>query len=526
MRRALPVLFCLTSLIWIAGCGNSYSGGGGGTSPTPNALNGQYAFLLAGFDSSGNPMGIAGSVKADGLGHITAGEVDVNDNGIISSNSSLSGTYSFDSSGQSTLGTISLTTTVGTVPHALGFGFSLQASGDFGQIMSLDSNNFVAAGTMQQQSSSVFTLSSLAGDYDVTINGRNSSNPTSMLGRFTLSAGGAGSNVAFDRSIAGVGTAGPTAATVNLAGAGPDTNGRGTMTLALTDANGSLSQTFAYYAITKTRFIAVETDAGGTMTADFSSQSTPFSASTVVTTGSVFGMSGVDTAASNEISAVGQLQITAAGAAGGTLHWDADDASAIFGPISLASLAVTFDPTTGRGTITPGTGNGVANGLADTMVFYLSAPGNGFILDATAGATNRAMAGPFMPQAAGPYSASADLGGLGIVRSRGSSVNDALSLVGLFGLESGSTSNYAILFDDRFPNNGVQTQLDQTISPITVVTLDPTVGRGTLSLPNGTAINSTEAFYVIGPNQFYFIDISPLSSGVNGPSSVFFVSPH
>src|ERR1700730_15103513 len=68
----------------------STSGGGG---PMLGALNGQYAFSLAGFDPTGNPMSIAGSIKADGLGNITAGEVDLNDNGAISSNSSLSGTY-------------------------------------------------------------------------------------------------------------------------------------------------------------------------------------------------------------------------------------------------------------------------------------------------------------------------------------------------------------------------------------------------------------------------------------------------
>ncbi len=114
-------------------------------------------------------MSIAGSIKADGLGHITAGEVDVNDNGAISSNNSLSGTcafdsnippagsYAFNSNVQGTLGTIALTYTVGKVSHPLAFGFSLQAGGGFGQIMSLDTNNFTASGSMQQQSSSAFS---------------------------------------------------------------------------------------------------------------------------------------------------------------------------------------------------------------------------------------------------------------------------------------------------------------------------------------------------------------------------------
>src|ERR1700730_3303045 len=97
MFKELGVLCAIT--VMLVGCGGIVGGanniGGGGT--TLGALNGQYAFSLAGFDPTGNPMSIAGSIQADGLGHITAGEVDLNDNGAISSNSSLSGTYAFDS---------------------------------------------------------------------------------------------------------------------------------------------------------------------------------------------------------------------------------------------------------------------------------------------------------------------------------------------------------------------------------------------------------------------------------------------
>jgi hypothetical protein len=392
--------------------------------------------------------------------------------------------------------------------------------------MSLDANNFIAGGTMQQQTASAFTLSALAGDYIVTLNGRNSSSPTSALGHFTLASSGSTSNVVFDRSVAGVGTAGPTtgaSATVTFSATNPDASGRGTLTLALDDAFASGTQNFAYYTISTKRLVAVETDATGTMTADFSGQSTPFTSTTVVTTGAVFGIAGLDTAASNEITAVGQLQVTGTGPTGGTVNWDSNDAGSIFGPVSLASQAVTFDPTTGRGTVT--VTSGAANGLGDALVFYLTAPGTGFLMDATAAATNRAMAGTLTAQATGPYSASTDLSGLGIVRSRGSSVNDAIAIVGLFGLSSGSTTSYSFLFDDRFPDDGVQTEMDTTISGISLLTLNSTVGRGTLALPNGSS-TSTEVFYVVGPNQFVFTDISPVSSGVNGASSLFFVNPH
>lgn len=540
MFKELGVLCAITVLLF--GCGGIVGGnnnnGAGGT--LPNAFIGQYAFSLAGFDSAGNPMNIAGSIKADGFGHITTGEADVNDNGIVSLESPLAGTYAFDSNippigtytfdgnAQGTLGTIALTYTTGTVSQPLAFGFSLQSSGSFGQIMSLDTNNFVASGTLEQQSSSVFTPSGLEGDYVVALNGTSGGTATAVVGRLSLGSGGTSSNVAFDRSIAGVGTAGPTtggAATVAFGSAGPDADGRGTFTLALNDALGNTTQTFAYYAISAKRMVAVETDGSGTMTAELSGQSTPFTAATVVTTGSVFAMAGVDTAlTNNEIAAVGQLQMTGVGANTGMVRWDSNDAGIIVGPASFASQAVpVFDPTTGRGTVS--ITSGAVNGLADSVVFYLSAAGTGFVMDTTGGMNNRALAGTLRAQGAAPYSAVTDLGGLGIVRTRGRTMNDALSLVGLFGPTT-NPGAYALAYDQRYPKSGaVQTQTDQSATNITVQGVDEMIGRGTLTIPS-SGKSATKAFYVAGPNEFVFIDVSPASSGLNGDSSLFYVNAH
>jgi hypothetical protein len=515
MKRGLLVSLSLVALGWMAGCGGS--GSIGSTTPPPNALDGQYAILLAGFDSSGTPVAIAGSLKADGQGHITAGEIDVNDKNVDSTSSSVTGSYSFDSAGSGSLGVINLSTTVGSFTP-LSFAFSLQTSGDFGSIMSVDSNGFDAGGTMQQQTSAVFNLAGLAGNFVVTINGRNQSNPTSVLGSFTLPSSGAATNVSFDRSEAGTttGSASATSATMSFAGSGPDTNGRGTFTLAITDAFGATNQTFTYYAITAKRIVALETDASGTMTADFASQTIP---ATPTTTGAIFGMAGVDSS-SNEIAAVGQLQMTGLGPTAATLYWDSNDNGIIHSLTPLLSQAVAaYDSTTGRGTVT--VAGGTSNGLADTLVFYLTATGAGFIMDATGNTTNRAMAGPLMAQATGPYSAATDLNnGLGIVRSRASAASDAYSLVGLFGITTNLT-NYEILYDSQFGfgSNLMTSPQDSADSSIVLGNLDANVGRGTLSIQD---TGSTEVFYIIGPNQFYFIDIT---GGANNPSTVSFVSP-
>ena len=529
-------LLCAISFL-LVGCGGVtgtiHDGSG---AAALSKLKGQYVFSISGFDSTGNAISFAGSLKADGQGQITGGEVDVNQNGASSSNNSLSGTYAFDSnippagsyefssSVQGTLGTIALTYTSGSITHPLAFGFCLEAGGTFGQIMSLDVNNFVASGTIRQ-SSLALTLSGLAGDYVVALHGKSAGNATSVLGRFALASGGSSTNVVFDRSVAGMGTAGPTtggAATVVFGSGGPDSNGRGTFTLMLNDALGSTTQSFAYYAVSAKQMVAVEIDVNGSLSGELSGQSTPFTTSTVVTTGSVFAMSGIDRAAGgNEIAAVGQLQISGVGANTGTLHWDSNDAGTIVGPASFASQAVpAFDPSTGRGTATIA-GGGVS-GLADSVVFYLTSSGTGSLLDTTTGVLNRAMSGSLTAQAAGPYSVLADFSGLGIVRTRGESANDAVSLVGVFGLTT-SPGAYAMVFDQRVSNgSAVQTQMDLSVANVLVESIDPAVGRGTLLIPSGSK-TATEAFYVVGPNQFVFVDISSVSSGLNGPSSLFFV---
>ena len=519
MRRALLGSPILIVTILMAGCGGS--GGISSAPPQPNALNGQYAFVIAGFDPSNNHVGIAGSFKANGLGQITAGEVDVNDNGVISSSNAVAGSYAFDSTGDGSTGTIQLTNTVGSVAHALGFAFSLQTSGNFGQIMSLDTNNFVAAGTMQLQSSAVFTLSGMAGSYVGTFNGPTSFGPTSALGRFTLASSGTASNIEFDRSVAGTSTGSvgqtTTGATIPSGFSGPDSNGRGTFTLNLSDTFGTTTQAFAYYAITASRFVAVENDANGNMTADFSGQaSIPATAAGA----GIFGISGVDVAASNEVSAVGQLQILSATPTLGTLNWDANDAGSPHSGIVQAGQTVVYDATTGRGTIA--VNSGTSEGLANTLVFYLSAPGAGFVLDGTTGASNTAMAGPMLAQATGPFNSTTDLPGVGIVRTRGNDANNEVSLVGLFG--TSTAGGYELEFYDRSVSSGVLSTNGPPIANNAVAAslfgIDPNVGRGTFSFAFSSG-SSTYAFYVIGPNQFYMIDLNP----ADGASSVFFVSP-
>jgi hypothetical protein len=57
-------------------------------------FKGGYAFGFRGYDTHSQPVSMVGSFQADGNGNITSGSVDLNDNGITTNSTSVTGTYS------------------------------------------------------------------------------------------------------------------------------------------------------------------------------------------------------------------------------------------------------------------------------------------------------------------------------------------------------------------------------------------------------------------------------------------------
>lgn len=187
------------------------------------------------------------------------------------------------------------------------------------------------------------------------------------------------------------------------------------------------------------------------------------------------------------------------------LHWDSTDS--ISGSATASNSTVTFDPTTGRGTIT--VASGFTNGLFDTAVFYLLDSGKGFVLDTTTGSSNRALAGSFLPQTGVGSLASSTLSNKMIFGGTVTPVD------GLLSFENNNT--FTLTIDGRTP--GHPDTVNQTTSGLQISSIDANTGRGAMKIPipvppcNPTpglpviCVNGlSEVIYIIGTNQFVIID--------------------
>jgi hypothetical protein len=136
----------------------------GGCTPggSESLLNGGYAFLLKGFDASGNPALVIGALTFDGAGAITAGSIDANLNSGVEPNVSVSsGCYQVgtDQRGLMVLNTSSTSSPTQT------YRFSVNNFGTTGHMIDFDSTGPFTTGVMRKQSGSPFSKASLNGSY-------------------------------------------------------------------------------------------------------------------------------------------------------------------------------------------------------------------------------------------------------------------------------------------------------------------------------------------------------------------------
>jgi hypothetical protein len=515
-------------------------------------LNGQYAFVVSGFDANGFALAMAGSFTANGSGMITGGEMDVNDEGALGTNgSALAGTYTLD---QNLRGVITFTNAVTQLTNPPAFSFTVDSTGATGDLMSLDANDFATSGFLQKQQlaqpgaaiakmasaggrvpdGAPVTPGAPAGNFIFRTSWADPGTSVSLpvdtvgiVGRITINSDGSVSNGLVDASDIFNGPF--SVETATGASTAPDADGRGTLTLTVTE-EGTIK--FAYYEISPQKFYLLEIDPGSRGTVSVHSgearaqQDLPFAGGAADGT-SVFGLIGAnsdfETPATS--AAIGQLVISGASA---TATTDLNDLEFVTSNVVSDGGTVTFDLNTGRGTITfPG---GFGDGFVDSVVFYLESSSKGVMLDTTDVGEltlNEALVGDFLPQASGPFDKSFVNGNLMAVNiatdpAPGGSVPIPV-VVSALTADSANTSvtglaNVAFAGSPPLTNQEVSASYSG---------IDSTTGRGDAVVPaavfGGASGNVDASFYLVGSNQFFLIglddgtDVIETSLGVFDP---------
>ena len=347
------LVFATTTIVLalMTGCG----GGGSLSFPPPQgtftnaALNGPYAFSYTGSDAQGF-LAVAGSLQADGNGHITSGTQDINSGFAISTNAPITGTYTVraDGRGSAILNSPAGNTTIDFVivsgGHALITRFDANAAG---------------SGTMDLQTVSAFSNAALAGTFAFSLAGIDAGGvPLAVAGNFTSDATGtltAGVDDSNDNG--GVITNDPMTGSIPVAA-----NGRGTATL--NTVRGTLN--FAFYVVDANHLKIVETNTIPVLGGEAFRQTGPFSNASL-SGPFAFTIAGADLISAGPFAAGGVLTSNGAGGISGGVE-DFNDAGIVTTNVTFSgsySLAAT-----GRGTLTLNTTSGTF-----TFVVYPSSGG-------------------------------------------------------------------------------------------------------------------------------------------------------
>ena len=176
---------------------------------------------------------------------------------------------------------------------------------------------------------------------------------------------------------------------------------------------------------------------------------------------------------------------------------------------------VTFDPTTGRGTMT--FSGGFEDGFVDSLVFYLEANGTGVLMDTTqpvGDSVPEAFVGDLIPQTSIGHIAG-QVQGLALIGD-----NQSIAAAGEFSVTNGDING---LFDGSFPD--VEPLLDSATTGM--VSGADTTGRSSITVTGDVfgGTNQPAAAFEADPTHFFVIGEIPPTDTLSFPSSLGIFTP-
>ena len=419
---------------------------------SPTLLNGDYAFVLDGWDTRCPPSGcdgirtvVAGQFHADGNGHIPSGVEDIHVESASNETVAITGSYELE---EDLRGTLTLTSTKGTSTYRV----SIAASGRQGNLITFHAGAvdgwILGSGFFEKQDPNAFVLSSVAGPYALGLFGDGN---RAAVGRFEANSAGVLSNGRMDLQRDKGGFNGGYTANYNVSGslsAPSPRTGRGTAALNFVSTESPATGTlkFIYYVVSADKLLVAGLDspvpeisaAAPLLSGEARRQDAPFSV-TSLDGRSIFNMIGLipDFGYSYPSVNIGQLTADGRGSFSGvldrTLNSLADDSGALN---QAFTGTYSVDPD-GRAVLT-----NIPSLLSTSKIAYLFGRNKAFLIDVDGESPGF---GRIEPQDDGPFAESTVVGRLvaGTVRQVS---NDQSKTAGWITFEEGGEA--AVALDD------------------------------------------------------------------------------
>src|SRR5579859_2651465 len=484
------------------------------TGGSESLLNGQYAFVLKGFDNgtgigetSPQPALIGGVLTFNGSGGITAGAIDMNLNSGVQTNLAVtSGSSSYHVTSDHR-GCMVITTPAGTQNYRFSLGNITSGVASTGHVIDFDSAGPFTAGVMRKQTTSAFSTSQVTGNYAFGVSSAQNILSCSnsicggafgAVGQFKFSSGNVtGGEVDFNNNgqLDGSTTTVWPATPVSIGSGGTytisSTNGRGT--LSFTPSGASLVGT-VIYVVSSTDVLILGSDNQTTNSAFagemFKQSSTSFSANPL--SGAYIGyQSGLGSTAGASRTTLLLLNASGTGISGTQLRND----SGSFQSKSLTGITYTVS-SSGRMTVTGGT---------NPPIFYLVSANQAFALNGD----STVASGVIQSQTGSPFSNSSASGAyaFGTIDPQGANSGDSLGVATF----TPATASISVINDDN--GNGFQslgqTQAFSYSVDSTGLGMIPSSGSSCTISASSTTCQTI--FYIISPTKAVVMDTQSLN---------------
>ena len=467
------MIVVIACTLLMAGCGSNAKLAPAPTgSFTNNSLSGTYAFLVTGTNSFGF-LTIAGSLVADGSGHITSGIEDINSGGGVFTNLPITGTYTVGADGR---GIIMLISSAAVVD--LDF---VLISNQHGLAIRFDTNSSTN-GTLDLQSATAFSSSALNGTFAFQFSGIDgNANNFQTAGNFSTDGVSAITSGIQDLNDSGTVLANQALSGTYTVGS----NGRGVAVLKTTTG----TRTFAFYVVDANHLKMIETDTTPVLAGDAYRQQGTFSNATVAGV-NVFTVGG--SSSGRPFAAGGIFTADGNGGVSGGVE-DINDGGSI-----AQNLALTGSYTMAanrRGTLRLSSSNG-----AENFVIYPSTGGLQMLeTDSFAVSGGTAFA-----QQAAPFSNSTFQGNYGFTLTGATNVGE-FDLIARFAADGNGGLDGALDFNN-------QGALSQRLALNGTYSVSAN-GRGTATLRSSAGTQDL-VFYMAGSSRILMIEVGSTAIAV------------